>query len=741
MIYSNVRIEKCRSMIMKKKNNLLYFTQKQLKKIQQIAWIIIILFIFCPLLTSAPPPLRDQILLNGRWDKGEIIPQYVGQKFSQRTYTRTITIPGRWKGKIIKLDFEAVNFIADIYVDNRHAANHIGAWVPFPVDITKFVKPGGKFKLKVQVKGSIHKPYVNDNNKAVWPVGGHRLDGSESGIVDDVWLRAYGSVYIEDAFIQTSYQMKKLTIEYTLYNSENVKKTVKLIADIIREKTVKSISPSSGPTGYLKIKAEKTLPEIEVTLAPGETKVVQIKDKWPNPALWMPDNPRLYILRSRLSINNKDLDLELRRFGFREIWIKGNKFILNGIRINLRGENIPRNWTNPKYLTPQYWPRLVDVMMKKLNFNVLRFHQFPTANFMLDVADEKGLLIVSESAMYARNFYTKLNKEEKQQLVNNTVKYWTGPWIKDERNHPSIFMWSACNEMRHWVNVLSKSQVYELGAAIRKYDTTRPITHEGDGEVGDPIGKDVVNLHYPEHFRQQPNGSIYKWANMVYPDKPTGSGEIFSVSRRSLFRERNMWWQGTWIRGMRYVNFADIRPFVMHWAWDEDYPFEYEKRKIPFARENLKKSFAPVALFDKEYDELGIDPVMNGEYPSLDEGEKVKRTLVLYNDEFSGTEITVNVDILGVKEGEYVYGGGTKTVHVGLGEHIDIPYSFQVPYDLPSVLIVQLIAKKDGKERFNERKYFAVKETGKKGKSSRQVTFEKFQLPRLPKALGGNLIK
>jgi hypothetical protein len=162
---------------------------------------------------------------------------------------------------------------------------------------------------------------------------------------------------------------------------------------------------------------------------------------------------------------------------------------------------------------------------------------------------------------------------------------------------------------------------------------------------------------------------------------------------------------------MRYTDFTDIRPYTLGWSWDLD----LADPKVV----NLKNSYAPVALFDKAYDDLGIDPIMNRNYPQLDEGAVVKRTLVLYNDEFVDTHVTVKIEI---RSGGKTYATGTRAFNLPLGEHMDIPYSFQVPHVGGSLLEVILITRKKGSKRFEEVKKFNVREKGTSGTSSSEVT-------------------
>ncbi len=639
-------------------------------------------------------PMRQQVCLNGEWEIGGTVPVYSGVKADSVIYQRQVDVPADWQGKIIRLEFEKVNHIADIYINDRFIGDHIGGWIPFSFDLTPWVKPGTSFKLRMVVRDATHQPISDGQRHALWPIGAFNIDASHTGIVDNVWLRAYGQVHIEDVFIQTSFRQRRLKMDYTLKNETPQMMTFRIEAEVIR-----------ADNGTV----EKRLAAASMELPAGMTKIVPVNIRWDNPALWMPDNPNLYFLHSRLllTIENRSevLDEETRRFGFREIWIDGNQFVLNGMRVNLWGDSIPMAWfTNPRAaqrLTPETWPQTVTMLMSELNYRVVRFHQSPAPTFTLETADELGLLIINESALYGRPFY-KLS--DKTIFMRNTLESWIGPWITANRNHPSIFMWSAMNEMNFGIDtLLTREQCLAVGDAIRTLDPTRPITYDGDGDLGD-----AVNDHYPEGYETVEavrNGSIYDWENLSYnpaartiphPSKPTGFGEFLACPWVESIKPDVYWWHGTWVRGMRYLNFTDIRPFVMQWAWDDSQPA---------AKQNIKNSFSPVALFDYDYDGLGIAPLMDDIYPSLEAGAAVQRHLVLYNDEYRDQSVAIEVCL---QSGGTIYATGTQTYDLPLGEHRDLTCSFWVPATGGQVLEIVLTTRKGGVIKFSEVKKFTV---------------------------------
>ncbi len=661
-------------------------------------------------LHAAPPPLREQVLLNGEWPVGGAVPVYAGVKgFDEQTYAREVRVPEEWGGRVVKLEFGAVNFSADVHVNDTLVYAQVGGWMPFAVDITEHVKAGETFWLKVHVRGPKHPPITDERGGVAWPVGGWRNHG---GIADDVWLRAYGAVHVEDAFIRTSVAKNEIAVDYTLRNATDETRKVNVLADARRE---------GGKRVALRMKLEA------ITLAPNETRVVTVMKEWKKPELYWPDSPALYQLDSRVVADGVELDRETRRFGFREITLRGNRFYWNGVRINLYGDYhaFGDDWylDSARWHSPHTWAETVD-KLKAMNIRVLRWHHNPVPRYLHDVADEKGLLICSEAANYGRDFHKKSDHAKYLENARRTIE----PWIRAERNHPSIYLWNATNEMTHsFVGFFPREGLVRLGEEIARIDPTRPVGYDGDtGRSNAALQKNptkedlltnrikdaaLVDYHYPEGYNLEPAGSIYGWAHLVFPDRPTGAGELLHTKspkpELQETMERNTWWLGVWLRGLRYTNWTNVKP-ACWWFTEDDLASDDPARRVRTL--NLRNALAPIALFDKAYDDLGIAPFVTGvtpggTLPTLESGTWERRALVLYNDEFSEPRVTVEVAI--ECEGR-VLASERKTFRVELGEHVEFSCGFQVPHAKSGEMSLVLRTFKRGQMRFEEVRRFGV---------------------------------
>lgn len=649
---------------------------------------------------ATAPARRDQISLNGAWDGGDV-PQYQGFTLAgnaSKTFSRRVMIPAAWAGKVVKVEFSGgVAHKAEVIVDGKLAASHIGGFGPFQVDLTGLAQPGRTFELKVIVHGS--DALKNGTKYPEWPMGGWYHD--KAGIQDDVWLRAYGRVAIEDAFIQTSVAQQKITVRYTVRNHDQVARGIQLRAAAVRETTGEEEKAFFGPF---------------MMLEPGQTQTVEVASPWANPALYWPDDPVLYDLRSELIVDDVVADRETRRFGFREYTIQGRDTFWNGVKVHLFGDYqvFGDKWymDSELYHGKANWPATVR-RMKEFNMRCLRWHHNPVPQYLLDVTDELGLLICDESANYARDWMKGMPAEVKARYVANFEQS-IPEWIKADRNHPSVYMWNATNEMTYsFAAEFSGEECRTMARAIRRLDPTRPVGYDGDVKAAE----ELWNVHYPEEYNREPKGSIYSWTGEkigryeLPKSKPWGTGEVLHTrSPKAELREqveRNTWWLGIWTRGLRYAGWTDVRP-ACYWFTMADM-----NSPDPAVRQrslNLRNAFAPVALFDKAYDDLGLAPYVTGakaggELPVAKRGTTLERTLILYNDEFKGETLTAQVQVM--VDGKPV-AAQVRDCQVKPGEHLELPWRVQVPAGSGKELTLMLRVRKDSRLRFEEPRRFKI---------------------------------
>jgi hypothetical protein len=189
-----------------------------------------------------------------------------------------------------------------------------------------------------------------------------------------------------------------------------------------------------------------TVQEVTVHLAPGETKLVKQSLALPGAQLWSPEHPFLYVVDTQTRGDSKTTRFGMREFHFDTVT---QRAYLNGRPYFLRGSNIAlhRFFEDRESGTLPWddaWTRrlLVDIP-KEMHWNAFRFTIGPVPQRWLDIADETGLLIQYEYAVWVGSpVYTvwKSSYDIPQMLSEYTE------WMRDSWNHPSIVIWDATNE-------------------------------------------------------------------------------------------------------------------------------------------------------------------------------------------------------------------------------------------------------------------------------------------------------
>ena len=601
----------------------------------------------------------------------------------------------------MRLEFEAVNFGATVWVGREEStlvqvASHLGGWLPFGVDITDVVTPGQCCVVRVEVLGRERFKY---EGKYTVPTAAPWFDGLAEGILRGVRLELVPTVRIVNVFVKTSVADERVEVYATLHNTRNQRVSVDV--------PVRFSGQNGTRFSYPRLKP------VRVTVGAGETREFLVgQAAWTlgRESYWWPNVPYrknyrtvLHRVAVRVLERKKTLHAVDQCFGFREFRAVGHTYRLNGVRCNLRGDNQQEaNFGTDAYgmaagfQSPTArcagWPGAVD-NLQRLNFNVLRIHQVPATRSMLEVCDEKGLMIVDETPIRGSERVEDAIAGRECRL--STVR----ALVRRDREHPCVVLWSVANEF-FWPDspdrVACERLARMLQAVAREEDGTRPVIFDGLEEMG----PDVINMqHYVGGCGLFPQGGQPR------RDRPYGETEsIWPVDNCAM----GFAWMGTSTRTRRLRENADIRNYVLNNAWPNYVPGQSRKnqlleRKIkniewpvaqvvpreimpdiaqPWAHpliRLLQQSFHPVAVWDLEFDAVnqysdhaGNWPVIE---PPLPAGAWVVRPLVVFNDEFAGEEITVEWEV----RGRRTELSGEKKLHVPCGEHRSCPVSFIVP--------------------------------------------------------------
>jgi len=566
-------------------------------------------------------------------------------------YRRSFEAPAKDARERLFLRIGASRFVTTVLVNGTEVGSHYGGWEPFEVEITGACKPDGPNLLLVRVQ-DVTGVIDQDMSGARPPRGVRYIDQAKDtlmapvgsrysyvGIWQPVTVFARGDVFLDDVFVKTSVRRSTLEVDYTLTNLAAEPKTVTLASHVAD--------------------TDVRLGEREVTVPAESSSTVTLEAAWEKPRLWGPEDPHLYHLVTTLAEEEEGGARDERRvrFGFREFWTKKDKLVLNGTPINfLATAGHPRGELDAelsKEAAIDFYGRI-----RQAGCVAMRLHANVWPKWWYEAADEVGMPLIMESALFCYARAYALSKDEFWKNYHDHLR----AILKDHRNHPSIVMISLENEILHCGGNRvpeTEHRLAEAGRLVKRLDPTRPILYDGDA---DPEGAaDVVNLHYPLDFNERnlwPDAGYWLetgmevggWPREFFQwdrTKPLYFGEFLHVQH---YREPDPF--SVLIGDAAYLGYDQAMAQTKALAWEMqieayracgvsgtcpwtltetgDFPSDDNPRYLA-----VRRAYEKNAAFVREYDTRFFS------------GEKVARTVYLYNDTLHPASLTLDWKLLG----------------------------------------------------------------------------------------------
>lgn len=403
-------------------------------------------------------------------------------KVDEVWYRRSFEVPTTWRGARIQIDFGAVGYYAEVYVNRHPVGHHVGGFTPFTVTVDPHVIFGETNELLVFVKGFRRGWGVPP--EACLIASGNRF----AGIWQDVFLARRPKLRVEDVCITTSVRRGEISADVAItndgkYDVSNLSVTCAVVRNdvVIQQLPIKRLSISGDSS-------------ISVT----------VRKNWADAIHWSPENPHLYTFVTELHDGKLLIDRTATRFGFREFWIEGQDFMLNGrvtrLRAFLYDHGVPLSMYRKDFLRGYF-----TALKEEVNYNAVRFFNIVPKS-CLEVTDELGILVAEGSAVTSMEISNRFDRKTSHARIQSEF----AEWIRSHRNHPSVVIWEAQNENwtvgfglvkseRPWSRdhfgwlpafgltmegVQRKVGRYHdwllsLEEWIRRHDLTRVITHSG----------------------------------------------------------------------------------------------------------------------------------------------------------------------------------------------------------------------------------------------------------------------
>lgn len=431
------------------------------------------------------------------WGSGQGGPSFVW-------YRRKITVPEEWAGRRVFVRLGGAKFGARVHLDGRLLGSRVEGYSPFEVEITKRMKPGREqvlavrcqdwsatfregFELPERVPGELR---YAPQGQVLNPVGGHF---GFMGLWDDVALVARPPLRLDDVAVVTSFRNKELTVSGIVEPPRGGRDF--WVEGVVRD----------GDREVLALEAVRVGPG-------GSWKLFSPAGgiRW-----WSPEDPYLYSLELRLLESGAAadparrrpsregqrlsgaavLDSMVLRVGFKELWASGPDFHLNGVKRHLLATS---GWPATKPLTRDQVRQVLEDV-KAGNNVAIRFHTQPWRKVWVDVADEVGVMVIMEAALWCDSGGSYAYKDPR--FWENYRRHLSG-MVKRDRNNASLVMWSLENELLHCgcsrYDEKAEEKLADLGRFVKELDPFHLITYESDHDPGGVA--DVIGLHYPREI-------------------------------------------------------------------------------------------------------------------------------------------------------------------------------------------------------------------------------------------------
>jgi len=357
-----------------------------------------------------------------------------------------------WQGRRVMLRFDAVTYRATVFLNGVELGGHEGGYTPFEFEITPHLCAGDENLLAVRVDQQLSAETVPQGNLAAVAVAG-QIAGQHPDVAFDFF--PYSGIH------------RPVTIYTTA--PEGYLETLRLETKIDGANGVVAFCGEcrGAQAVTLRVAVTETGATCDVPISEGAFRGTL---RIPDVKLWGPGAPHLYHLKCQVLANAGEmLDEYRQRFGVREIRVTQDQFLINGQPFHFQGfgkhEDFP---VIGKGLCEAVTIRDFE-LMRWLNANSFRTTHYPYAEETLDLADEYGFVVISETPAVGINFEhaTATTLAKHLQALEEL--------IARDRNHPSVVMWSVSNEPTS-ADPKARPYFQKIAARARALDPTRPIT-------------------------------------------------------------------------------------------------------------------------------------------------------------------------------------------------------------------------------------------------------------------------
>jgi beta-galactosidase len=419
-------------------------------------------------------------------------------------YRKALMIPAEAKGKRLWLEFDGVFSNSRYWVNGHEVGDQYSGYRRSRFDITDAAICGGANVLVVQIDPRLD---------GWWYEGGGIYRHVRLVTVDRVHIAPDG-VFVAPVVADPGDGARAdatVTARTDVMNTSSTSVSAEIASEVL------------GADGEV-FAAATSVHEIGVSASVKVNQDLELRQA----ELWSPGTPHLYRLRSTVRVAGVVVDRVTTRFGVRHVRFDAERgFFLNGRPLKLQGVNIHQDHAGVGVAVPDRLFTWKLERLKEVGCNAIRMSHNPVAPFLLDECDRLGFLVVAENRHLGDTYIDQAPKETVAVAHRDL-----SAMVERDRNHPSIILWSLCNEQ--WIQGTPESaaMIRAMKQRVHELDPTRPITAAMNGGFDSPHGMgselEVIGINY--------NPWVYDSMHKLFPGAPMFASEIASeISTRGVY--------------------------------------------------------------------------------------------------------------------------------------------------------------------------------------------------------------
>ena len=405
-------------------------------------------------------------------------------------YRTSFSVPSAWKGKRLILNFDAVDWKAEVFVNDIKVGSHTGGYTRFSLDVTPYVKNGSN-SLVVRVEDASDNDFQPRGKQVKEPRGIWYT--SVSGIWQSVWIEPVAPAHITDYNVVSSVADKAINVTVD--------------AAGVQEGDVVKVFLLDGGIGYSTETANAAKPAADGMYSvlasgmavPGGTVTLNVR----NPKLWSPESPYIYGLDIQILRAGKIIDRVAAYVPMREVSAyrkNGNTLLmgLNGEGLFQLGPLDQGWWPDGLYTAPTDEALKFDIQKTKdFGFNMIRKHVKVEPDRWYYYCDQLGMIVWQDMPSFAVSkkwgmYYYGEGEDwpASPEAKANYYKEW-GEILNQFKKFQCIAVWVPFNEA--W----SQFDTKDVVAFTKRTDPTRLVNQSSGGSWEEGVGDILDNHHYP----------------------------------------------------------------------------------------------------------------------------------------------------------------------------------------------------------------------------------------------------